>query len=232
MTVFRYLFHGNFTQEQICGQIPQGATVVIAPLTQSIFIDIDITDTSAPVDEIRADLDNFMIQQGWSFVEQDPSTPLPLTVSGSAVVSSATITNNFANTSNNDPLPNGRLFNAWRDSSPVAVQGGYTFTNEGVIVPEDGTYYVSAHMFFTSTSPQRPSVGMQLDRDGALVGPVAASGYIRRADGHDESSNSLGNIPVVAAAGDRIGVRVFRLARTGTVNNPQFGSQLTVLKVS
>jgi len=107
----------------------------------------------------------------------------------------------------------------------------FTKTTNGIEVNFDGVVLVFVNIDMFGTTP-RTNVQSRLKLDGVLFGSVGASGYIRDASGHQESSvHSMGIVPV--SAGQEITVGVRREANPGTVIFNAVGtSNLVVIRLS
>lgn len=97
----------------------------------------------------------------------------------------------------------------------------------GIIVPQDGIYFISASLFFMippATSSPRVSVGLRFaisavnGMQGTALPEQGAMGYIRDAgNNNDESSVTISTITQLSA-NDQIQIQLAQLANTGSVD--------------
>lgn len=74
MSIARYKWVGNFTDKDLDNQIPSGFTATIQKIGPETVVDIEVLPQLTGSQE---DLDAFMAMMGWSFVAEDPASPVP-----------------------------------------------------------------------------------------------------------------------------------------------------------
>lgn len=147
-------------------------------------------------------------------------------------------------------------FNILNDSA-IIESGGYTYAAEipgrqgigkgGIIVPETGTYMISASLYFTTAAVQRASIGLKFaiaqladpevtNAEGTALPETAAMGYIRSGSGHNESSvtlTTIANLEVIPGVRrDQIQIQLARLAAAGEVVVEPSASIITITKIA
>lgn len=105
----------------------------------------------------------------------------------------------------------------------------YTATAAGIEVAESGVYEAYTNIYMEA-SGARNNAAVEFTIDGTAQGIRSASGYVRRASGHNESSTSLQQI-LTLAAGEVVGVRGFQISSNGTVNVPAGQSNLILKRI-
>jgi hypothetical protein len=106
----------------------------------------------------------------------------------------------------------------WNDNSSLYSVAGNTVT-----VSETGKYQIIVNVSLTATSNQRTAPYTRITVNGVEVGSFAATGYARRANGHNFSSLNLTEI-VSLNAGDVVAINVQRDANLGTATMRSSGS--------
>jgi len=74
MSIARYKWLGNFTARQLDDQIPDGFTASIQKIGPEVLADIEVLPQLTGSQD---DLDAFMATMGWTFVAEDPVSPVP-----------------------------------------------------------------------------------------------------------------------------------------------------------
>lgn len=148
-----------------------------------------------------------------------------------------------------------RTFNVIQ-ATPIIETGGYVVGSAvdatgngrgGIIVPETGTYEITASIAMKSAS-QRPSVGLRFaisgtdgtrgPQDGAATNlpEYAAMGYIRTSSGHHDTSVTLTTIAnlvnVPGVQEDQVQLQFARLAAAGTVRLVGDKSFITIKRIA
>lgn len=143
------------------------------------------------------------------------------------------------------------------NNSAIIEAGGYKYAAEvparqgigagGIIVPETGTYLISASLYFTTANVQRASVGLRFaiaseadpentNAEGVALPETAAMGYIRSASGHNETSvtlTTIANLEFVAGIReDQVQIQMARLSAAGTVTLQPNNSIITLTKIA
>ena len=109
-------------------------------------------------------------------------------------------------------------------------QTGFTIATNGITVPQDGLYQITSNCFMQSTT-QRASVQTRFSVNGVDQPEIAAMGYIRNSNNHQDTTVTLTTI-IELSASDVINVKFARGAQTGTVNLQGPNSSLMLLKVA
>lgn len=109
--------------------------------------------------------------------------------------------------------------------------GGFTVSSSGIEVPSNGTYVAMATIFVTNDR-ERADVGCAFGINGTRsLDALAATGYTRDRDGHEESSTTLTN-SFQLTAGDELNLFFARIARSGNSNVVlQTTSNVTIFKL-
>lgn len=119
---------------------------------------------------------------------------------------------------NNTTNLNTATFTAvpWDTGAPQINENGfYTFGTNSIIIPTTRSYEIKAHLYVFSTAT-RPNMRAQIFRNGSPIGSIAATAYIRNANGQNESSLHL-NDDFSLVAGDIIDIRTQQEAAGGAV---------------
>jgi len=109
----------------------------------------------------------------------------------------------------------------WNDNTSLYVIDN---VNHTVTVNETGRYeiLVNASIISTSTSA-RKAPEMYISVNGTQVGSFSSTGYMRRANGHEETTLNLNEV-IQVNAGDVISIDILRAGNTGAVNLRSSGS--------
>lgn len=105
----------------------------------------------------------------------------------------------------------------------------FSQSNDGIVTNFDGRVRVafSIHCFAAVT---RINLTVQVHRNGSPIGPVAAHGYIRDANGHQETNYSIPGVWFVCADGDLFEVFATREANSGNKTLAQSGTSILQLE--
>jgi hypothetical protein len=93
--------------------------------------------------------------------------------------------------------------------------GSFTIESDGITVPEDGIYSCSFTCYMTG-SISRGNVGVKFTINGTEQDEIAAMGYIRNIDGHNETSLAMTTLYNLSAS-DKVNIVFARLAISGTI---------------
>lgn len=102
----------------------------------------------------------------------------------------------------------------WNDDTTL-----YAVSGNQITINSTGKYRITVNMFYTApdvpgnNSERRISVLAQLALNGAQSGTIAATGYIRHDDNHDEASLNFTETFDITS-GDDLSIRVFRGGNT------------------
>jgi hypothetical protein len=117
------------------------------------------------------------------------------------------------------------------NTTPVVNTNSNVFTSvtsNGVFcIP--GTYLVDIVMYQTS-SVQRSNVAVEVTVNSVGTGILGANGYIRSANGHNESSSIVSDT-VRLTSTSKIGFDIQRLAVAGTVAVPVGQSSMRIMRI-
>lgn len=118
----------------------------------------------------------------------------------------------------------------WNAPSVNTIAGAIPLAN-GVTLPA-GIYQFSVTMYYevSPAGPQRANVAIQLDIGGVDQPELSASGYMRRASGHNEASTHLTAIYELPNSAT-VKVEGLQLSAGGVVNNPAGRSALSIIKL-
>lgn len=105
----------------------------------------------------------------------------------------------------------------------------FSVSSDGITVSEDGVYEVYCSIYQTS-STARTNAGIQITVDGTNTGRYGAQAYIRSTSDHNESSASILDA-VYVSANQKIGVKAYMLAASGTVTAPEDTAVFWIKKV-
>ncbi len=109
----------------------------------------------------------------------------------------------------------------------------YTATTNTLTVRQTGRYDIRANISLLGIDSgagreQRTNVGARITVNGNPVGALAASGYIRFASSHEQSSIHVNEI-LQLNANDVVGIRTYRTANVGTVRFSASGESSFVI---
>lgn len=105
----------------------------------------------------------------------------------------------------------------------------FTQSNNGIITDYDGRVKISVNLHCFAAGTRR-NLNVQVYRNGSPIGPVAAHGYIRNSNGHQESSYSIPGIWYACSDGDLFEVYATREANTGNKTLAQAGTSILQLE--
>jgi hypothetical protein len=117
------------------------------------------------------------------------------------------------------------------NTSPAFNVGGFTVSSTGIEVPSAGKYVCLATIFVTNDR-EKADVGVAFGiNDQRQFDALAATGYTRDRDGHEESSTNLTSVYNLTA-GDEINLFFARIARSGSSNvELQTTSNVSIFKL-
>ena len=104
----------------------------------------------------------------------------------------------------------------WNDNT--TLYNVNTTTNE-ITISESGRYRIIINASFdvANSGPQRANPEFYIALNNAQVGSVASTGYMRRANGHNEASANFSEV-IQLNSGDVLSVKVQRAGSAGVVN--------------
>ena len=85
------------------------------------------------------------------------------------------------------------------NTTPVFSSGGISVTNVQDITITDGGLFKITIMAYMESNSNRTNLSFRLAIDDSFSGPVAAMGYIKTSDGHNESSVTYSCIASIAS---------------------------------
>jgi len=106
--------------------------------------------------------------------------------------------------------------------------GSFTIESDGITVPEDGIYSCSFTCYMTG-SITRGNVGVKFTINGTEQDEIAAMGYIRNLDGHNETSLAMTTLYNLSAS-DKVNIVFAQLANSGTITL-QTNSSINLFKL-
>jgi hypothetical protein len=189
----------------------------------------DFVETSASIDA-----DTFDGKDSTAFVETSDSIDAD-TVDGfdatdlarpkNIAVLTSTDTSTDISTNSNVPI---------RFNKELQIDAGFSHSEstnpEQLTFNDAGTYKIIVSLSFSGTG-SRVNPSIRLSLNGNLLDPRGASGYIRNASGHDESSSDVFEVLSVSS-GDVLRVETTRYADSGTVTLRSNESRLIVEQLS
>lgn len=126
-------------------------------------------------------------------------------------------------------LNNGTQTTVPIDGAIVTNQTGYAINGNGIELIGAESYVKCTVNLHCSSASNRTNLIVRLAKNGVLFGPIAASGYIRNANGHNESSYHITTWTKMVT-GDVITVETLQEANAGTVTLAQAGSSQLLLE--
>ena len=108
----------------------------------------------------------------------------------------------------------------WNDNTTLfTVNTGSNSVN----ITETGSYRLIVNASFTTTASSRRAPEMYIQLNGSQVGTTASIGYMRRANGHNESSFHINEV-IELTAGDVLDVFIIRAVQNGSVTLRNVGT--------
>lgn len=108
----------------------------------------------------------------------------------------------------------------WNDNAALYAVNA---ANNTVTIAETGRYKVIVNASVDCNASARRAPEMFLNVNGTQIGTTASTGYMRRANGHDESSLHLNEV-IELTAGDVLSVSILRSAQNGLVTLRAIGT--------
>ena len=116
------------------------------------------------------------------------------------------------------------------DGAMITNQTGFAINGSGIELTGADAYVKCSFSIHVSETFNRGNMTVRLSKNGVLFGPVAAHGYIRNANGHRESSYTIGYTWTKMVTGDIITVESLREAAAGTISMASAGTSQLVLE--
>lgn len=89
-------------------------------------------------------------------------------------------------------------------------------TNNNVTITETGRYRIIVNASVACTASSRRAPEMFITVNDSQVGSYSSTGYMRRANGHNESSLHINEV-IQLSEGDVISISILRAAQSGLV---------------
>jgi len=109
-------------------------------------------------------------------------------------------------------------------------RGNFTCSSSGVVVPDTGIYLCLLNVKISS-SAARSGPGVSITVNGTVLDEIGASGYMRSASGHQDSSLHIDTL-LNLVNGDEVGLAFSIQGATGTVNLDGENSSFALYRVS
>ena len=109
-------------------------------------------------------------------------------------------------------------------------QTGFAVNGNGIQLTGADSWVRASFNIHAGSVANRSNLIVRLALDTVLIGPVAAHGYIRDSNGHQESSYAIGGHWVFMTTGQTITVESLREAAAGTVTMQQAGTSQLLLE--
>lgn len=117
------------------------------------------------------------------------------------------------------------------DGTLTTNQTGFSINGNGIEYTGAGTVWVKASFILSVTgSFPRGNMIARLALNGVSFGPIISHGYIRNANGHQQSSYTHPGTWVELSTGDVITIRTLREANAGTLSMDQAGTSQLLLE--
>ena len=115
------------------------------------------------------------------------------------------------------------------DGAMITNQSGFAINGNGIQLTAADAYVKCSFSLHVTASFARGNMVVRLAKNGVLFGPISASGYIRNANGHQESSYYT-SAWTKMATGDIITIETLREANAGTITMAQAGTSQLLLE--
>ena len=117
------------------------------------------------------------------------------------------------------------------DGTMTQLGSGFSINGNGIQLTTDSQAWVKCSCSIHVTAAVlRANMIVRFARNGTLFGPVAAHGYIRNGNGHQESSYSLPGTWILMQPNDIITIESLREANAGTVTMASAGTSQFLLE--
>lgn len=116
------------------------------------------------------------------------------------------------------------------DGALTSDGAGWAINGNGIELTGADSWVRCSFNIHVSETFNRGNMLVRLSLNGGLIGPVAAHGYIRNANGHQESSYCMGGHWVQMTTGDIITVESLREANAGSIAMAQAGTSQLLLE--
>jgi hypothetical protein len=139
----------------------------------------------------------------------------------------------FAQRTNTDVATN--LNNLTQTTVPMngaltTLGTGWAINGNGIELTGPDSFVRCSFVVHVNASFNRGNMVVRLSRNGTLFGPVAAHGYIRNANGHQESSYVMGGTWIQLVTNDIITIETLREANAGTISMAAAGTSQLLLE--
>lgn len=115
------------------------------------------------------------------------------------------------------------------DGGIITNHTGFAINGNGIQLTGPDAYVKCTFNIHVTSSNARTNMIVRLSKNGVLFGPVSASGYIRAANGHNESSYTV-TAWTKMVTGDIITIETLREGNTGTVTMASAGTSQLLLE--
>jgi len=116
------------------------------------------------------------------------------------------------------------------DGALTTVGIGWSINGNGIELTGPDSWVKVTFNVHVNASFNRGNMLLRASLNGTLIGPIAAHGYIRNGNGHQESSYSMPGHWVFMSNGDVITVESLREAAAGTITMAQAGTSQLLLE--
>lgn len=161
------------------------------------------------------------------------STPRAISTKNSTVSTGSDAVWAFAELGNADTTTNLNNLTAVDvpfDGAFVQNGSGWAINGNGIQYNGPNTFIRVSWSVFTFSSSNRTNLLLQTAIDGTPIGPIASSGYVRNANGHQNSSYSMSGVWLPLTTGQTITVQAIREANAGTVTLGSVNTSILLLE--
>lgn len=117
------------------------------------------------------------------------------------------------------------------DGALTTNQSGFSINGNGIEYTGTGTVWVKASFVVSVNETfNRGNLIARLALNDVVFGPIVSHGYIRNANGHQQSSYTHPGTWVEMTTGDIITIRTLREAAAGTISMDQAGTSQLLLE--
>lgn len=160
------------------------------------------------------------------------STPYSIATKSNTTTTGSDAVWSFAQRVNTDTttnINNAGLTTIPIDGGMITNQSGYAINGNGIQLTGVGAYVKCTFVVHVTSVTNRTNMTLRLAKNGVLFGPVSASGYIRNASGHNESSFTA-TAWTKMETNDIITVEAIQEANAGTVTMATAGTSQLLLE--